>query len=63
LILPWQLRRRLRRDDALLYLYSCAYTFFRFWLEFISDYPRIAFGLTDAQLLCLAILVWQGIGL
>ena len=63
LILLWGLRRRVTRDDALLYLYFAAYAFFRFWLEFISDYPPIAFGLTGVQLLCLAILVGQGIGL
>jgi prolipoprotein diacylglyceryltransferase len=62
-ILLWRLRRRVTRDNALLYLYIAAYAFFRFWLEFISDYPPIAFGLTGVQLLCLATLVWQGIGL
>ncbi|HLA07423.1 MAG TPA: prolipoprotein diacylglyceryl transferase family protein [Anaerolineales bacterium] len=62
-ILLWRLLRRVRRDDALLYLYFAAYAFFRFWLEFIADYPRIAFGLTGVQLLCLAILVGQGIAL
>ena len=62
-ILLWRLRRRITRDDALLYLYFAAYAFFRFWLEFISDYPPIAFGLTSVQFLCLAILVWQGIAL
>jgi prolipoprotein diacylglyceryltransferase len=62
-ILLWQLHRRVRRDDALLHLYLAAYAFFRFWLEFISDYPPIAFGLTGVQLLCLAILIWQGIAL
>jgi prolipoprotein diacylglyceryltransferase len=50
-------------NNALLYLYLAAYAFFRFWLEFISDYPPIAFGLTGVQYLCLAILVGQGIGL
>jgi prolipoprotein diacylglyceryltransferase len=63
LILLWGLRRRVTRDDALLHLYLAAYAFFRFWLEFISDYPRIAFGLTGVQLLCLAILAVQGVGL
>jgi phosphatidylglycerol:prolipoprotein diacylglycerol transferase len=62
-LLLWQLRRRVTRDDALLYLYFAAYAFFRFWLEHISDYPPIAFGLTGVQLLCLAILIWQGIAL
>lgn len=61
-ILLWGLRRRVTRDDALIFLYFAAYAFFRFWLEFISDYPRIVFGLTGVQLLCLAILIWQGIG-
>lgn len=63
LILLWELRRRVTRDDALLDLYLAAYAFFRFWLEFISDYPRIAFGLTGVQLLCLAIMAGQAIEL
>ena len=62
-IVLWGLRRRVTRDNALLYLYFAAYAFFRFWLEFIADYPPIVFGLTGVQLLCLAILAWQGIGL
>jgi len=62
-LLLWRLRRRVTRDDALLYLYFAAYAFFRFWLEFIADYPPVAFGLTGVQLLCLAILAVQGIGL
>ena len=60
-IVLWRLSRQVRRDNALLYLYIAIYAFFRFWLEFISYYPRIAFGLTGVQLLCLAILIWQGI--
>ena len=63
LILLWRLRRRVTRDDALIFLYFAAYAFFRFWLEFISDYPPIIYGLTGVQLLCLAILIWQGIAL
>ena len=62
-ILLWRLQRRVKRDDALLYLYLALYAFFRFWLEFISYYPPIFRGLTGVQVLCLAILVWQGIGL
>jgi phosphatidylglycerol---prolipoprotein diacylglyceryl transferase len=62
-ILLWQLHRRVRRDDALLHLYFATYAFFRFWLEFISDYPPIIFDLTGVQLLCLAILLGQGIAL
>jgi phosphatidylglycerol:prolipoprotein diacylglycerol transferase len=62
-ILLWRLQRRVKRDDALLYLYLALYAFFRFWLEFISDYPPIVLGLTGVQVLCLAILVWQGIEL
>ena len=61
--LLWRLRRRVTRDNALLYLYFAAYAFFRFWLEFMADYPPIAFGLTGVQLLCLAILMGQGIEL
>jgi phosphatidylglycerol---prolipoprotein diacylglyceryl transferase len=63
LILLWRLQPRVTRDDALLYLYFALYAFVRFWLEFISDYPPIVFGLTGLQLLCLAILIWQGIAL
>jgi phosphatidylglycerol:prolipoprotein diacylglycerol transferase len=62
-ILLWRLQQRVKRDDALLYLYFASYAFFRFWLEFISDYPLVAFGLTGIQLLCLAILAWQSIEL
>lgn len=58
-LLLWRLRQGVTRDDTLLYLYFAVYAFFRFWLEFISDYPPIAFGLTGVQLLCLTILVWQ----
>ena len=61
--LLWRLRPRVTRDNALLYLYLAAYAFFRFWLEFISDYPPIALGLTGVQYLCLAILGGLGIGL
>ena len=61
--LLWRLRRRTTRENALLYLYLAAYAFFRFWLEFMADYPPIAFGLTGVQVLCLAILAGQGIGL
>lgn len=61
--LLWRLRGRVTRDNALLYLYLSAYAFFRFWLEFIADYPPVALGLTGVQYLCLAILAWQGIWL
>jgi phosphatidylglycerol:prolipoprotein diacylglycerol transferase len=61
--LLWRLRRRVTRENARLYLYFAAYAFFRLWLEFMADYPPIAFGLTGVQLLCLAILAGQGIGL
>ena len=57
----WRLRRRLRSDNELLYLYFVAYAVFRFWLEFIRLYPPVALGLTGAQYLCLGILVWQGL--
>ena len=60
-ILLWRLSQQVRRENALLYLYITIYAFFRFWLEFMSAYPRIVFGLTGVQLLCLAILIWQGI--
>ena len=62
-LLLWRLRRRVTRDDFLIDLYLAAYAFFRFWLEFISDYPPILFGLTGVQLLCLGILVGQAIAL
>ena len=61
--LLWRLRPRVTHDNALLYLYLTAYAFFRFWLEFMADYPPIAFGLAGVQVLCLTILVGRGIGL
>lgn len=63
LILLWRLPRRLTGDESLINLYFVAYAFFRFWLEFISYYPPIVFGLSGVQVLCLAILIWQGISL
>lgn len=61
LAILWRLRGRASRDNELLYLYFGAYALFRFWLEFIRIYPRVAFGLTGAQLLCLGILGWLGV--
>jgi len=52
------LRPRIKRDNALLYLYLAAYTFFRFWLEFIRTYPRLYGGLTGIQLICVAVWAW-----
>jgi phosphatidylglycerol:prolipoprotein diacylglycerol transferase len=57
----WRLRRRITGDNELLYLYLAAYTFFRFWLEFIRLYPPVALGLTGVQYICLGVLVWQGL--
>ena len=56
-----RLRHRFGDNDDLLHLYFTAYAFFRFWLEFLRLYPRIAFGLTGIQYLCLAVLLWQGV--
>jgi prolipoprotein diacylglyceryltransferase len=42
-------------------IYLAAYTFFRFWLEFIRLYPRVAFGLTGIQLICMGVWVWLGL--
>jgi phosphatidylglycerol:prolipoprotein diacylglycerol transferase len=61
LAILWRLRRRITRENELLYLYFAAYAIFRFWLEFLRVYPPIAFGLTGAQYLCMAILAWLGI--
>jgi prolipoprotein diacylglyceryltransferase len=52
---------RVRRRDVLLYACLACYAFFRFWLEFIRVFPKVALGLTGIQLLCLAILF--GVGL
>jgi phosphatidylglycerol:prolipoprotein diacylglycerol transferase len=60
-VLLWRLRPRVTRDNALMNLYLAAYAFFRFWLEFISDYPPIAFGLTGVQLVCVTVLIGLGI--
>ena len=62
-ILLWGLLRRATPGDVLLHVYFGTYLFFRFWLEFIGYYPHILFGLTGVQLLCLAVLTGQGIGL
>ena len=61
LFVLWRLRRHLRDDNELLYLYFIAYAFFRFWLEFIRLYRPVAFGLTGVQVMCLGVLVWQGL--
>ncbi|RME51546.1 MAG: hypothetical protein D6796_00605 [Caldilineae bacterium] len=53
----WRLRARIRRDNALLFLYFACYALFRFGLEFIRLYPRGLFGLTGIQYLCLGILL------
>ncbi len=58
-----RLRHRVARDNELLHIYLIGYTFFRFWLEYLRVYPQVAFGLTGAQLLCLAVLAWQAIRL
>jgi phosphatidylglycerol:prolipoprotein diacylglycerol transferase len=47
---------RVRRKDVLLYAYLAGYAFFRFWLEFIRLYPKVALGLTGIQFLCLAMM-------
>lgn len=59
----WQLRRQVSRENELLYLYFASYAFFRFWLEFIRLYPVVAFGMTGVQLICLGVLLWQGLRL
>jgi prolipoprotein diacylglyceryltransferase len=56
-----RLRPHVTRENQLLHIYFAGYALFRFWLEYIRVYPTVAFGLTGAQLLCLAILVWQAI--
>jgi phosphatidylglycerol:prolipoprotein diacylglycerol transferase len=58
-ILLWA-RPRIRRENGLMIGYLAAYAFFRFWLEFIRLYPRLIFGFTGIQLLCLAILAGAG---
>lgn len=59
-ILLVRLRPHVKRDNALVYLYFGAYAFFRFWLEFLRVYPRVAFGLTGIQWLCVGIVVGLG---
>lgn len=61
--LLWRLRHRVTGENQLLHIYFIGYAAFRFWLEFIRVYPPVAFGLTGAQFLCLAILAWQGVRL
>lgn len=56
----WRLRPQVKQDNALLYLYFAAYTFFRFWLEYIRLYPRLLWGLTGIQLICITVWLWLG---
>lgn len=60
-VVVWKLRPFIKRDNALLYLYFAIYTFFRFWLEYLRLYPKVAFGLTGIQLICVAVWLWLGI--
>jgi phosphatidylglycerol:prolipoprotein diacylglycerol transferase len=55
------LRPRIKRDNALFYLYLAGYTFLRFWLEFIRTYPRLYGGLTGIQVICIAVWIWLAI--
>lgn len=59
--LLWRWLKKVIQDNLLIYIYFSAYAFFRFWLEFVAEYPRVAFGLTGVQLLCLTILIWQAL--
>jgi phosphatidylglycerol:prolipoprotein diacylglycerol transferase len=51
-------RPQAKRDNVLMNVYLASYTFFRFWLETIRLYPRLLWGLTGIQLICIGVWVW-----
>jgi phosphatidylglycerol:prolipoprotein diacylglycerol transferase len=54
----WRLRRHLTREGDLFRIFLLAYTFFRFWIEFIrGDAVDTSSGLSLAQWICLAAFV------
>ena len=58
--LLWRLRREPAADGAILALYLVLSGAARFLVEFVRVNPRIAFGLTEAQLVSLTLVVVGG---
>jgi prolipoprotein diacylglyceryl transferase len=58
-VVLWRLRRQLATEGDLFRIFLLAYTFFRFWIEFIrGDVVAASAGLSLAQWICLAAFVW-----
>jgi phosphatidylglycerol:prolipoprotein diacylglycerol transferase len=55
--LLWQLRKRNWPDGLLFLVYLSLYSVMRFTLAFTSSYQIIALGLTQSQIIALAVLI------
>lgn len=62
-LLLWGLRKIVRPAGILFMLYLITYGAMRFAVEFIRLNPRILFGLTEAQLLSIIMILFGGIGI
>ncbi len=59
----WTLRKRLQIDGTLFMVYLMMSSVFRFCIEFMRLNPRLAFGLSEAQLLSIALFLLGLVGL
>jgi phosphatidylglycerol---prolipoprotein diacylglyceryl transferase len=53
----WKLRSKKLPDGLLSLLYLILYSTFRFFVTFLSAYPTVAFGLNQAQLISIAVIL------
>lgn len=54
----WGIRKKIKREGDLFKIFVFAYSFFRFWIEFLrDDKVLLAFKLSTAQLISLVILI------
>jgi phosphatidylglycerol:prolipoprotein diacylglycerol transferase len=60
--LLWQIRKRPWPDGKLFMLYLMISTTFRFGVEFLRLNPRLAFGLSEAQLIAIPLFLFGAIG-
>jgi phosphatidylglycerol:prolipoprotein diacylglycerol transferase len=62
-LLLWGLRKKIRPNGILFMLYLILYGCMRFFVEFIRLNPRILFGLTEAQVLSVVMIIFGGLGI
>jgi len=62
-LLLWGIRKKIRLNGNLFMLYLITYGCMRFIVEYIRLNPRILFGLTEAQLLSIVIIIFGGAGI